>query len=155
MSTILFQSDERGLVLNCPQCGKLNRMSYERLGQTFRCGNCHFNLPSVDQPIEVNNENVFEAFTSRSAMTVIVDFWAPWCGPCKMVAPELAKVADQNAGRWIIAKVNTEELPGVAQRFQIQAIPTLAVFKNGREVGRKAGALPAAAIEQFVKQIHP
>jgi thioredoxin 2 len=154
MNTVLhaIESDERGLLLSCPRCGTRNRMSYERLGQSFRCGQCHQELPPPGEPVEVSSEAVFEALTGRSVLPVLVDFWAPWCGPCKMVAPELAKVAAEGPGHWLVAKVNTEELPGLAQRFQVSAIPTLALFKGGREVARQAGALSAPAIRQFIQQ---
>jgi thioredoxin 2 len=150
MNTI--ELDERGLVLTRPQCGKRNRMAYGRLGQPFRCGNCHTDLHSPGQPVEVKSEAVFATLTSRSALPVLVDFWAPWCGPCKMVAPELAKVAAEGSGQWLVAKVNTEELPGLAQRFRISGIPTLALFQAGREVARQSGAMPAPAIRQLIQQ---
>jgi len=147
-----IESDDRGLVLPCPQCGRRNRITYERLGQTFRCGQCQTELRAPGEPIELKNEAVFDALTARSALPVLVDFWAPWCGPCKMVAPELVKVAAAGSGRWLVAKVNTEELPGPAQRFRVSAIPTLALFKAGREVARQSGAMPASAIRQFIEQ---
>ncbi len=98
------------------------------------------------------NPETFQTQLKQAARPVIVDFWAPWCGPCKMVAPELIKVAAEGAGRWLVAKVNTEDLPGLAQRFRVSAIPTLGLFKFGREIARQAGALPAAAIRQFLAQ---
>ena len=152
MTANIIVPDDRGLILTCPQCGQRNRMIYERLGRTFRCSKCQTELRSAGDPIEVKSEAAFDALTGRSALPVVVDFWASWCGPCKMMAPELAKVAVTNADRWIIAKVSTEELPGIAQRFRISAIPTLAVFKTGREIGRQAGAMLAPAIQQFVEQ---
>ncbi len=150
MTTIV--PDDRGLILACPQCGQRNRMIYERLGQTFRCSKCHTELRSPREPVEVKGEAAFDALTSRSAVPVVVDFWVPWCGPCKMVAPELVKVAATSVDQWIIAKLNTEKLPGIAQRFRISAIPTLAIFKAGREVARQAGAMLAPAIRQFIEQ---
>jgi thioredoxin 2 len=148
----VFELDDRGIVLLCPQCGKRNRMTYERLGQTFQCGNCHTDLPQPGEPVAVKDETAFGALTIQSALPVLVDFWAEWCGPCKMVAPELLKVAAEGRGQWLVAKVNTEELPGLAQQFRISGIPTLLLFQAGREVARKSGALPAASIVQFIRQ---
>jgi thioredoxin 2 len=84
-----------------------------------------------------------------SALPMLVDFWAPWCGPCKMVAPELERVARSNAGRYLVLKVNTDVLEDVAARFRIRSIPTLALLADGREIERIAGARPAAEIESF------
>ncbi len=80
----------------------------------------------------------------------MVDFWAPWCGPCRMVAPELARVAASSAGRFVVVKVNTDAVPELGERFRIQSIPTMAVFAGGKEVARTSGAMPAAQIESFV-----
>jgi thioredoxin 2 len=142
--------DERGIVISCPQCGKRNRLTYERLGQTFRCGDCHTELGLPTQPIDISSKSVFESLARRSALPILLDFWAPWCGPCKMVAPELAKVAASSNGQFLVAKVNTEELPVVAQQFRVSSIPTLVLMRDGRELARKSGALPAAAIHQFL-----
>jgi thioredoxin 2 len=100
-------------------------------------------LQSPCEPVDIKTDSVFDALTSRSALPVLVDFWAPWCGPCKMVAPELVKVAGEGAGHFVVAKVNTEELPSLAQRFRVTAIPTMVIFKGGREVARQADAMPA------------
>jgi len=147
-----METDERGLLLSCAHCGTRNRMNFERLGGTFRCGHCHQELPPPGEPVELSHEAAFDSLVGRSALPVLADFWAPWCGPCKMVAPELARVAGEGAGRWLVAKVNTERLPVLAQRFRIQAIPTLVLFKAGQEVARQAGAMPASGIRQFLKQ---
>jgi len=146
------EADDRGLLVTCPQCGKRNRMSYERLAQTFRCGQCHLELPAPSHPVEIKSEAAFAALTTHSALPVAVDFWAEWCGPCKMMGPEFEKVAAEMAHRSVLAKLNTEEVLVVAQRFGISAIPTLVLFKAGREVGRQAGAMPAATVRRFIEQ---
>ena len=147
-------ADERGLVLRCPQCGQRNRVSYESVGGLARCGQCHADLPPASAPIEVQSERVFNALVGQT-LPVLVDFWAPWCGPCKMVAPELVKVAAEGAGQWLVAKVNTEELPQLAQRFGISAIPTLVLLKGGHELARQAGAMPAQTILEFISATRP
>jgi thioredoxin 2 len=148
VSTI--ENDERGLLVACPHCGKRNRLKYEALKQTFRCGKCGGEIRVPPEPVDVSSDLAFDALTSRSALPVLADFWAPWCGPCKMVAPELRKVANETAGHLLVIKVNTEELPSLTQRFQVTAIPTMILFKNGLAVARQAGAMPAPAIRKFV-----
>ena len=146
------QIDARGVIVACPSCGQQNRLAYERLGQLPTCAKCRSALALLAEPIDVEGESEFDALTRRSALPVLVDFWAPWCGPCKMVAPEIAKIAKEGAGQWIVAKVNTEDLPGVAQRFRVSAIPLMVLFHQGREIARQSGALPAQGIRAFLKQ---
>ena len=144
--------DAKGILVNCANCGKRNRMSFNRLGQTFRCGECHTELPAPAEAIEIKDKQGFEAIISESALPVLVDFWAPWCGPCKMVAPEMDKVAAQGSGRWLVVKVNTEELQILAQQFEVNAIPLMVVFKGGRELARQAGAMPAQGIRSLIQK---
>ena len=143
--------DDRGLLVTCPKCGQRNRLKYDKLGQAGRCGKCGTQLHAPAEPIEVANDLAFDALTSRSALPVLVDFWAPWCGPCKMVAPELDKVAREGAGKLAVAKVNTEQAQSLARRFRINSIPTMALFRNGLEVTRQVGAMAAPAIRKFLE----
>lgn len=138
--------------MSCPACGQKNRTPFERLNETGTCGKCKQPLPAVSVPVAVEQMAHFDRLISASSLPVLVDFWASWCGPCKKVEPELVKVAAANPGKFLVAKVSTETLPMLAQRLNVQSIPTLAVFAGGREIGRTMGAQPAAAIEDFVRQ---
>ena len=144
--------DDRGLLVACAACGKTNRLAYETLGTAVRCGDCKEPLAALGVPVEVHQTADFDRIVAQSALPVVVDYWAPWCGPCRMVAPELQKVATRQAGRMIVVKVNTDELSDLGQRFSIRSIPTLAVFANGREIARASGARSAGDIEAWVEQ---
>ena len=143
--------DDRGIIVACPHCGQKNRFAFERLGQAVRCAACKTTLSPLAEPIEVDSSAHFDALVAQASLPVVVDYWAPWCGPCRMVAPELQKVAARQAGRVLVVKVNTEDLNELGQRFGIRSIPTMAVFAGGREVGRTSGARPASDIEKFVE----
>jgi thioredoxin 2 len=143
-------ADERGVIVECPSCHQKNRLTYSRLSEPTRCGRCKTELPRVSGPAEVTTAAEFDSLISTASLPVVVDFWAPWCGPCRMVAPEIEKVAARRAGQWLIVKVNTDEVAGVGERLGIRSIPTMAVFNSGREVARTAGARPASDIEAFV-----
>lgn len=144
-----LQLDEKGIIVTCPSCGQQNRFAYERLGDETRCGKCKQPLPHIATPLEIGSTAEFDRLIGASALPVLVDYWAAWCGPCRMVAPEIAKVAARQSGKLLVIKVNTDVLSDVGQRFGIRSIPTLAVFSGGREVARSAGARPAAEIEAF------
>src|SRR5438132_11687247 len=145
------QLDDHGALLTCLKCGQRNRLQYDKLGGTGRCGKCGTELSAPGEPIDVARDLTFHDLTARSALPVLVDFWAPWCGPCTMVATELNKVAREGAGKWLVAKVNTEDAQNLARRFRINAIPTMALFKDGLEVTRQVGAMAAPAIRKFLE----
>lgn len=142
--------DGTGVLIACASCGTTNRLRYDGLGRASRCAKCKAGLPRPNEPIDVTGTAEFDAVVANSSLPIVVDFWAAWCGPCRMVAPEIKKVAEHMAGRALVLKVDTEANPELSSRFGIQSIPTIGVFANGREVNRVSGARPAAAIEQLV-----
>jgi thioredoxin 2 len=147
-----LELDDRGILVACPACGQKNRLAYDRLGAAVRCGKCAAELSGVSTPFDIATSGDFDRLLSHVSVPIVVDYWAPWCGPCRMVAPELAKVAARSNGRFLVVKVNTDVLSDLGQRFGIRSIPTMAVFKEGREVQRTTGARPAADIEAFIAQ---
>jgi thioredoxin 2 len=147
-----LQLDDKGVVTTCPNCGQKNRVAFDKLGHTARCGQCKQEIRAGAVPLEVGSTADFDQLVSHSAVPVVVDYWAPWCGPCRMVAPELEKLARRADGRFLIVKVNTDVLDDLGSRHGIRSIPTLAVFSDGREITRTTGARPASDIEAFVAQ---
>jgi thioredoxin 2 len=133
----------------CPACLTGNRVPAERAGEDPKCGKCGAPLlPGA--PIELS-ESAFDDFVRRSGLPVIADFWAPWCGPCRAMAPQFEKAARELKGRASLVKVNTEQAPGLAARMGIRAIPTLALFRNGAEVRRVSGALDAGSLVRWAQ----
>jgi thioredoxin 2 len=147
-----LSSDDRGVLVKCPNCGQMNRQGYQHLNKTIRCAKCHKDLPKPAAPVDVATAAAFDALVKQSPVPVLVDFWAPWCGPCRMMAPEVEKLAQQTTGNALIVKVDTDAVPELGERFGIRSIPTVAVFKNGQVVVREAGARPAAALQDLLKR---
>ncbi|MAQ19470.1 MAG: thiol reductase thioredoxin [Sandaracinus sp.] len=135
------------MILTCPSCGQRNRVPAEKLDAQPKCGACKAAM-QVAQPVNVRSAEEFDELLWKSPLPILTDFWAAWCGPCKMVAPELEKLARDKAGQVVVAKVDTDALPEVAGRYQITGIPTMILFQQGREAQRVSGAMPAAAIAQ-------
>ena len=144
--------DDRGVLARCPSCGKTNRLRYPHLDRAIRCGNCQTILPPPGEPVEAPDAASFDVMLQQSPVPLVVDFWAPWCGPCRMMAPQLESAARNMAGRALVIKVNTDAVPDLGERFRIMSIPTLALFRGGREVSRVSGVRSAADIESFVAQ---
>jgi thioredoxin 2 len=142
--------DDRGVILACGKCGSRNRVPFE--ATEAKCGTCKEVLARPGAPVDAPSTAAFDALVAGASIPIVVDFWAPWCGPCKMVAPEFERVAASNAGRYLVVKVNTDVLTELGERYRIRSIPTMAVFRDGQEIGRTAGARPAADIEAFVAQ---
>jgi thioredoxin 2 len=142
--------DERGVVTPCSRCGQKNRTIYDRLGDATVCGKCKNEIPPPSAPVDVPTVEAFDAAIHHSAIPVVVDYWAAWCGPCRMVAPELEKIAAQHAGDYLVVKVDTEALHELSVRYHIQSIPMLAVFYRGHEKARTVGARPAREILTFI-----
>ena len=140
-------SDSKHIV--CPSCSAINRLPADKLAQGPKCGKCGASI-FTGKPAELTDQN-FERHVSRSDIPVVVDFWAGWCGPCKMMAPAYEQAAARLEPEYILAKLNTEEAPGLSARYGIQSIPTLVVFRQGRELARQPGAMGLPQIVQWVR----
>jgi thioredoxin 2 len=135
--------------LACPHCSQRNRLPVERVAQEPSCGKCH--QPLLDAPVAVGPK-ALAALIAQPHLPVVVDFWAPWCAPCRTFAPTFAAAAKRFSGQALFLKVDTEAEPFLGQQFNIRSIPTLATFVGGKEKNRVSGALPAAELDRLIRQ---
>jgi thioredoxin 2 len=136
----------------CPHCLVTNRVPSTRLAQSPRCGRCKQSLFD-GHPVELTSPGDFDRLVSQSDIPVVVDFWASWCGPCKMMAPVFVQAAQRLEPHLRFAKVDTEQAQSLAQRFAIRSTPTLLVLKGGREVARQAGAMDLSSLERWLRPL--
>jgi thioredoxin 2 len=135
----------------CPYCHKTNRVAQAAMGSAPHCGSCHQAL-FTGEPVQLDADS-FAKHVGRSHIPVVVDFWAPWCGPCRMMAPAFAQAAQQLSPQVRLAKLDTEAHPQAAAPYGIRSIPTMIVFDGGKEVARISGALPAGEIVRWVQSV--
>lgn len=134
-------------IVECPQCGRRNRVRAAASGIP-RCGNCHHPLPWIADA----GDDTFAEVVEQAPIPVVVDLWATWCAPCRMVSPALERVARELAGRIKLVKVDVDAAPRVAERFSVQAVPTLLLMKDGQVIAHRAGAVPAAELRRWVEE---
>jgi thioredoxin 2 len=134
-------------LIKCPNCGRRNRVPAAANG-TPRCGNCHKPLPWI---VDAGDDD-FAEVAEQASVPALVDLWAPWCGPCRMVSPALEQLATEMAGTLKLVKVNVDESPKLQQRFGVQAIPTLLLLRNGAVAARQTGAAPAGALRTWLER---
>jgi thioredoxin 2 len=139
------------MILTCSSCGKKNRSPAARLADEGRCGACKTPISPFSRPIDADPET-FREVTRDARVPVLVDFWADWCGPCKMAAPEVEKTAREMAGRAVVLKVDTERWPQIAAEYNVRGIPNFAVIRGGRLLHQQAGVAPSAVMTGWLEK---
>lgn len=146
MTGAVTEPNLRFVLVDCSSCAQRNRLPAARLLDRARCAACKAALLPVERPVVIHDVADFDELIRDAQAPVLVDFWAVWCGPCRSVAPEVEKLARQKHGNLIVAKVDTDAHPELSARYGIRSIPTLIVFRSGREAKRISGAMPASAM---------
>lgn len=134
------------MIRPCPRCGAKNRVPASKIDREPRCGRCRASLGRLEQPVAVGTAAELEELLRDAPVPVLVDFWAAWCAPCRTVEPELARIAREYAGDAVVVKVDAEKVPEAVARHRVRGVPTMILFRGGREAGRLDGAMPAAEI---------
>ena len=144
-----LSADSDKLMFYCSACGAFNRVPVNKVASSPRCGRCHAALETTGKPVTVDDGN-FSRLKDNSPVPVLLDVWAPWCGPCRLVAPVLEQIGKAHAGKMVVAKLNSDENPRIAGELQVRSIPALFVFKGGQVVDQAVGALPRPQIEALL-----
>jgi thioredoxin 2 len=137
----------------CPKCGRKNRVGAAHLARQVRCGACKTTIEPIAEPIDADAQT-FDEMLRDARVPVLVDFWAAWCGPCRMAAPEVQRTALEVAGRGLVLKVDTDKYPEIAARYNVQGIPNFVVLKDGQVVAQQAGVIGSAELKKMIHAAH-
>jgi thioredoxin 2 len=145
-----MENTTQGVVRTCAACGTKNRTPAAHLADTGHCGKCKAELPPVAEPLDADAP-LFDEVVKGAKVPVLVDFWAPWCGPCRMAAPHVKKLAGEMAGKAVVLKVDTDQHPELGARYEVRGIPNFVVLKDGKVVSQQAGLPPPAQLKRWLE----
>ena len=143
-----LQLDDTGVITVCSNCGQKNRVAFDKLGRAARCGQCKQDVRAGAVPLEVGSTADFDRLVSRSAVPIIVDYWAPWCGPCRLLGPVIEQIAEERSATIKVGKVNVDEEPVLADRGGVRGIPFVVLYRDGEPIAHAVGAQPKDALER-------